>query len=103
MFPVLRYFLILFKIFKITFEIKARCVTSARAFLSGLKDEPGAISDFARDVDHEDYQGENGSIGDLDNEIKINSKLLRFYDYCRKVKNIFLNFFQPFFTSTSSG
>jgi len=76
----------IFDNFSVVSSFKARCVTSARAFLSGLRDEPSdsSISDFARDVDHEDYQGENGSIEYLEREIKINSKLLRFYDYCRK-------------------
>ena len=41
---------------------KARCVSSARAFLSGLKDEPAAVSSFEADVDHEDFNGEEGQI-----------------------------------------
>ena len=59
-------------------------MSSARAFLSGLKDQDSKLSSFEADVDHEDYQGELQSIDYLDTEIEINSKLLRFYDYCRK-------------------
>ena len=68
----------------LTVYFQARCVSSARAFLSGLKDEPGLKSSFEADVDHEDFSGEEGQISYMNTEIEINSKLLRFYDYCRK-------------------
>lgn len=74
----------IFNKFTVVSSFKARCVSSARAFLSGLKDEAAEVSSFEADVDHEDFNGEEGQISYMDSEIKINSKLLRFYDYCRK-------------------
>ena len=63
-------------------NIQARCISSARAFLSGLIDEAEQISSFEKDIDRSDYFGEE--LDYLDTKISINSRLMRFFDYCRK-------------------
>lgn len=70
------------KNFSVISSFKARCVSSARAFISSLIDESEAVSSFEKDIDHEDYFGDELSY--LETPIKINNALMRFFDYCRK-------------------
>jgi len=70
------------KNFSVVSSFKARCISSARAFLSGLIDEAEQISSFENDIDRSDYFGDE--LNYLDTRISINSRLMRFFDYCRK-------------------
>lgn len=45
-------------------------------------DESEQISSFENDIDRSDYFGDE--LNYLDTRISINSRLMRFFDYCRK-------------------
>jgi multiple inositol-polyphosphate phosphatase/2,3-bisphosphoglycerate 3-phosphatase len=61
-------------------SFKARCVSSARAFIAGLHSESGG----AFDPDHDLEDVTDDALQYLGTAIRIDNALLRFFDYCRR-------------------
>lgn len=67
--------------YSVVSSFKARCISSARAFISGL--HPELPAEFEPNYDHDDFVKDD-HLEFLGTTIKVNNELIRFFDYCRR-------------------